>query len=104
VLHIGLPLSFVRSAAHFGLHSELETIVLCMRTAMRAALCCSTPGVLAQVGVVVFPPSSLNRPHGPHLQARDNFTTYRLYVLPLPLRVSALAARQWFRAFIANLS
>jgi hypothetical protein len=57
-------------------------------------LCRVTPGVLAQVGVVVFPPSLLNRPHGPHLRAQRNFSVIALYALPCLLRVCALAARK----------
>src|SRR5215470_10651311 len=45
-------------------------------------LCRVTPGVLAQVGVVVFPPSLLNQPHGPHLRAQGNFSVIALYALP----------------------
>jgi hypothetical protein len=39
LIDIGLHLPFVRSAAHFGSHSESGAIVLCMRTAMSTAAC-----------------------------------------------------------------
>jgi len=67
-------------------HSSLSALP--QGSSLRSGLCCPDP-------------STLNRPHPSHWQARSDFPSLRLYETP-QLCGSALAAHQWVRAFPAN--
>jgi hypothetical protein len=90
----GLHLSFVRSAAHFGLCTEPEAIVLCIRTAMSTA----ASAVLLQGSSLRW---ALSRSHRHHLIdpmgltcEHTTISRYTLICLALLLRVCALATHK----------